>query len=414
MSVAFFRQWWTNKSTMHRMDFQLCYFCLLCCSLLRCTASSGLHLENGVGLTPPMGWNSWNFFGCQISEDIITETADALISSGLADIGYEYVNIDDCWSSGRDPQDNLSPDPAVFPSGIDTLANYIHSKGLKLGIYSDAGILTCEERPGSLYHELQDAVTFASWGIDYLKYDNCYNLDIEPKLRYPPMRDALNQTGRPIFFSLCEWGQEDPAVWGDTVGNSWRTTDDIVDTWESMVAIADKNDKWAAYAGPGGWNDPDMLEVGNGGMTFQEYRSHFSMWCLMKAPLLIGCDVRNMTTETYEILSNTEVIAVNQDLLGIQGSKVSKQGSGECLEVWAGPLSGGKIVVALWNRCAISDYITAKWEDLGLEPNVSVVARDLWEHRNLPDSYMGSLEALVDSHDCKLYTLTPETGIAVQ
>ncbi|KAI3458453.1 hypothetical protein Pfo_015116 [Paulownia fortunei] len=272
-----------------------------------------LQLGNGLARTPQMGWNSWNFFACDINEEVIKETADALVSTGLAKLGYIYVNIDDCWSElVRDSKGQLVPDSKTFPSGIKSLADYVHSKGLKLGIYSDAGPFTCQVRPGSLFHESDDAKLFASWGIDYLKYDNCFNLDIEPEKRYPPMRDALNATGSTIFYSLCEWGVHDPALWAGKVGNSWRTTDDINDSWASMTTIADLNDKWAAYAGPGGWNDPDMLEVGNGGMTYQEYRAHFSIWALMKAPLLIGCDVRKMAAETFEILSNEEVIAVNQ------------------------------------------------------------------------------------------------------
>ncbi|KAG0468154.1 hypothetical protein HPP92_017482 [Vanilla planifolia] len=280
-----------------------------------------LQLNNGLALTPQMGWNSWNFFGCEINETVIKETANALISTGLADLGYKYVNIDDCWSSiFRSLKGELVPHPKTFPSGIKALADYVHGKGLKLGIYSDAGVFTCQVRPGSIFHEEVDAKTFASWGVDYLKYDNCFNLGIKPEKRYPPMRDALNSTGRTIFYSICEWGVDDPATWAGKVGNSWRTTDDINDTWVSMTAIADINDKWASYAGPGGWNDPDMLEVGNGGMNYSEYRSHFSIWALMKAPLLIGCDVRNMTAATLEILSNKEVIAVNQ------GRKVSVTG----------------------------------------------------------------------------------------
>ncbi|XP_059666833.1 alpha-galactosidase 3 isoform X2 [Cornus florida] len=290
-----------------------------------------LNLDNGLALTPQMGWNSWNFFACNINETLVKETADALITTGLADLGYVYLNIDDCWSNlTRNSEGQLVPDPKNFPSGIKGLADYVHEKGLKLGIYSDAGVFTCEVRPGSLYHENDDAELFASWGVDYLKYDNCYNLGIPPKNRYPPMRDALNVTGRTIFYSLCEWGVDDPALWADKVGNSWRTTDDINDSWASMTTIADLNDKWAAYAGPGGWNDPDMLEVGNGGMTYQEYRAHFSIWALMKAPLLVGCDVRNMTAETFEILSNKEVIAVNQDPLGVQGRKVHVAGLDDC------------------------------------------------------------------------------------
>ncbi|GKE12983.1 alpha-galactosidase 3 [Tanacetum coccineum] len=264
-------------------------------------------------------------------------------------------------------QDQLVPDPKTFPSGIKALADYVHDKGLKLGIYSSAGVFTCQVRPASLFHENDDAATWASWGVDYLKYDNCFNLGIKPIDRYPPMR-----------------GEDDPALWAGDVGNSWRTTDDIEDTWASMTSIADLNDKWAAYAGPGGWNDPDMLEVGNGGMTYLEYRSHFSIWALMKAPLLIGCDVRNMTAETFEILSNKEVIAVNQDPLGIQGRKVNASGTDGCLQVWAGPLSGNRFAVVLWNRCSEAGTIEVSWNTLGLESSIGVSVRDLWKVRLLP------------------------------
>lgn len=369
-----------------------------------------LQLNNGLARTPPMGWNSWNFFACNINERVIKETADALVSSGLADLGYIHVNIDDCWSKlTRDSKGQLVPDPKTFPSGIKYLSDYVHSKGLKLGIYSDAGVFTCQVRPGSLFHEVDDANIFASWGVDYLKYDNCFNLGIKPIERYPPMRDALNATGRTIFYSLCEWGVDDPALWANEVGNSWRTTDDINDTWASMTTIADLNDKWAAYAGPGGWNDPDMLEVGNGGMTYQEYRAHFSIWAVMKAPLLIGCDVRNMTAETFEILGNKEVIAVNQDPLGVQGRKVHVSGEDGCEQVWAGPLSGNRLVVALWNRCLEPTTITASWDALGLESSISVLVRDLWEHKDVTENAARSFGAHVDAHDCHLYIFTPQT-----
>ncbi|KAF9619869.1 hypothetical protein IFM89_009651 [Coptis chinensis] len=367
-----------------------------------------LQLNNGLARTPQMGWNSWNFFACNINETVIKETADALISTGLARLGYVYVNIDDCWSKlTRNLKDDLVPDPNAFPSGIKALADYIHEKGLKLGIYSSAGMFTCQVRPGSLYHEHGDAELFASWGVDYLKYDNCFNLGIEPKKRYPPMRDALYETGRSIFYSLCEWGVDDPALWAYKVGNSWRTTEDINDTWASMTTIADENDKWASYAGPGGWNDPDMLEVGNGGMTLEEYRAHFSIWALMKAPLLIGCDIRNMAAETMKILSNAEVIAVNQDPLGVQGRKVHVEGTDNCSQVWAGPLSGNRLGVALWNRCPQAVTITAKWETLGLHPATNVSVRDLWEHNMVSRNVAAAFSVKVDSHDCKLYIFTP-------
>ncbi|KAL0341213.1 UNVERIFIED_CONTAM: Alpha-galactosidase 3 [Sesamum radiatum] len=268
---------------------------------------------------------------------------------------------------------------------------------------------TCQVRPGSLFHESGDAKLFASWGVDYLKYDNCFNLGIEPEKRYPPMRDALNATGRTIFYSLCEWGVNDPALWAGKVGNSWRTTEDINDSWASMTTIADLNDKWAAFAGPGGWNDPDMLEVGNGGMTYQEYRAHFSIWALMKAPLLIGCDVRNMTKETLEILSNEEVISVNQDPLGVQGRKVYAYGSDDCYQVWAGPLSGRRLAVILWNRCSKTASITAKWSVLGLESSISVSIRDLWKHKIVSENAVVSFSARVDGHACEMYIFTPSS-----
>ncbi|KAG4983621.1 hypothetical protein JHK87_028370 [Glycine soja] len=317
-------------------------------------------VENGLGQTPPMGWNSWNHFGCDINESVIRETADAMVSTGLAALGYQYVNIDDCWAElNRDSEDNMVPNAAAFPSGIKALADYVHSKGLKLGIYSDAGNQTCSKRmPGSLGHEEQDAKTFASWGIDYLKYDNCENNGIKATDRYPPMSEALLKTGRPIFFSMCEWGWQDPATWAKTVGNSWRTTGDIEDNWNSMTTIADANDRWVSYAGSGGWNDPDMLEVGNGGMTTEEYRAHFSIWALAK--------------------------------------------------VWAGPLSDNKVAVILWNRSSSNATVTASWSNIGLKPGTMVDAKDLWAN-STQSSVSGEISAELDSHACKMYVLTPKS-----
>ncbi|THG04786.1 hypothetical protein TEA_029614 [Camellia sinensis var. sinensis] len=311
-------------------------------------------MDNGLGLTPQMGWNSWNHFQCNIEEKLIKQTADAMVSTGLADLGYKYINLDDCWGElNRDSEGNLVPKASTFPHGIKALADYVHSKGLKLGIYSDAG----KTMPGSLGHEEQDAKTFASWGIDYLKYDNCNDDGTSPKERYPKMSNALLKSGRSIFFSLCEWGREDPATWAPAIGNSWRTTGDISDNWNSMTSRADQNDKWASYAGPGGWNDPDMLEVGNGGMTIAEYRSHFSIWALAK--------------------------------------------------VWAGPLNHKKVAVILWNRGPSTATITAHWFDIGLTRTTIVNARDLWKH-STKKSVKGQLSADVASHDCKMYVLTPQ------
>ncbi|CAN1166950.1 unnamed protein product [Linum perenne] len=320
-----------------------------------------------------------------------------MVSSGLAALGYQYINLDDAWAQHqRDPQGNLVADAATFPSGIKALADYVHSKGLKLGIYSDAGNLTCSKlQPGSLGYEEQDAKTFASWGIDFLKYDNCHDNGLTPRVRYPVMSKALMNTGRSIFFSLCEWGRDDPATWAPAIGNSWRTTGDISDKWEKMVHRADENDKWASYAGPGGWNDPDMLEVGNGGMTTAEYIAHFSIWALAKSPLIIGCDVRAMSNETYQILSNSEVIAVNQDQLGVQGRKV-----------WAGPLSNNRVAVVLWNKGSSRATVTAPFSDIGLRSDLAD-ARDLWAHSTIP-SVKEQISADLDSHACKMYILTPK------
>ncbi|KAL7180707.1 hypothetical protein ACSBR1_039717 [Camellia fascicularis] len=381
-----------------------------------CVSSSSLSLTpndnhrnllaNRLAITPPMGWNSWNHFHCMIDENMIKQTADALVSTGLAKLGYKYVNIDDCWAEiDRDNEGNLMAKKSTFPSGIKALADYVHSKGLKLGIYSDAGYFTCSKMmPGSLGHEEQDAKTFASWGIDYLKYDNCNTDGSRPTVRYPVMTRALMKAGRPIFFSLCEWGDLHPALWGAEVGNSWRTTNDISDSWESMVSRADMNEVYADLARPGGWNDPDMLEVGNGGMTKDEYIVHFSIWAMSKAPLLIGCDVTNATKETMEIIANKEVIAVNQDKLGVQAKKVRMEGDSE---VWAGPLSEYRVVVLLLNRGPIRYSMTAQWDDMRIPPNTIVEARDLWEHKTLKTRFVGNLTVTVDSHACKMYILKP-------
>ncbi|XP_058096305.1 alpha-galactosidase 1-like [Magnolia sinica] len=364
-------------------------------------------LSNGLGLTPPMGWNSWNHFYCSINETIIRETADALISTGLYKLGYHYVNIDECWAEmDRDTEGNLVASKTMFPSGIKALADYVHSKGLKIGIYSNAGYQTCSRTmPGSLGFEEQDAMTFASWEVDYLKYDNCWNGGIKPTIRYPVMTKALMKTGRPIFFSLCEWGDMHPALWGAKVGNSWRTTNDIADNWESMVSRADANEVFADYARPGGWNDPDMLEVGNGGMTNDEYIVHFSIWAISKAPLLIGCDLRTASNETLAILSNKEVIDVNQDPLGVQAKKVRMEGDGE---IWAGPLSGYRFVVLILNRSKDWTYnIVAHFDDIGLPPGSVVQARDIWKHETLKETYEDQMTAIVGPHACRVFVLTP-------
>jgi len=309
---------------------------------LLCLCAAALALDNGLGRTPQMGWNSWNKFACGINEKLIKDTIDTLVENGFVEAGYKYINLDDCWQIKRDANGKIVADPDAFPSGIKALADYAHQKGMKFGLYSDAGTNTCQGRPGSIGYEEIDAKTYAEWGVDYLKYDNCYADPRTPEERYPIMRDALNKSGRPIFYSMCEWGVDDPAKWAKNVGNSWRTTGDISDSWQSMIGIIDKNNEWADYAGPGGWNDPDMLEVGNGGMTYDEYRTHFSLWAISKAPLLIGCDVTKKDPQTFEILLNKEVIAVNQDRLGVQGRKVAHGVAGGSTNVVVERCTGDK------------------------------------------------------------------------
>eukprot|EP00475_Leptophrys_vorax_P006738 TRINITY_DN14203_c0_g1_i1.p1 TRINITY_DN14203_c0_g1~~TRINITY_DN14203_c0_g1_i1.p1 ORF type:complete len:381 (-),score=32.53 TRINITY_DN14203_c0_g1_i1:251-1393(-) len=309
---------------------------------------------------------------------------------------------------GHLSQGRLMPSREAFPSGIKALADYVHSKGLKLGIYSDAGMFTCEGRPASLGNEAIDAATFAEWEVDYLKYDNCFSGELPIEKRYRAMRDALENTGREIFYSMCEWGLKDPATWAFDVADSWRTTFDISDTWSSMLQIADANNQWAKYAQPGGWNDPDMLEVGNGGMTTSEYRVHFSLWAMMKAPLLIGCDLQKMSEEAREILSNKEVIAINQDSLGVQARKVFAT---EDLEVWSGPLFGGKLVVAMVNRGTTNGTITATWSLIGLNPLQPMHVRDLWKGRTMDSVFVGDLTAIVPPHDVVMVTIWPASAL---
>ena len=367
-----------------------------------------LALNNGLGLTPQMGWSTWNYFGCGINEEIIKSAADSLVESGLRDLGYVYVNIDDCWAlHQRSPEGKLVPDPKRFPSGINALANYVHSKGLKIGIYSDAGTKTCAGQPGSLYHEQSDAQQFADWGFDYLKYDTCHDKSIPAIKRYTPMRDALNATGREIFYSICDWGIQDPWKWGPEVGNSWRTTIDIKDFWASMWLNFYLNSKHASAAGPGGWNDPDMLEVGNGGMTFEEYKAHFSLWALVKAPLIIGCDLGSMSSETLQILGNQEVIAINQDKLGVQatcrkGCSFANFVLGYEYQVFAGPLENGDWAVGIINWSLLSKHsIEYDLKELGIQGKVQI--KDLWENE-VQESDQINVQAL-KGHSIKLYRI---------
>jgi alpha-galactosidase len=342
--------------------------------------------------TPPMGWNSWNKFGCDVSEHLIREMADAMVSSGLKAAGYQYVNIDDCWQVSRDAQGNIVADPTRFPGGIKVLADYVHSKGLKLGVYTDAGRLTCQKRPGSLDHELQDAKTYASWGVDYVKVDWCYSEGLDPEVQYAKFHDALAQAGRPIVFSICNWGVKAPWRWGPKTGNLWRTTGDISDKYDSISLIGFSQNGLEKFAGPGHWNDPDMLEVGNGGMNRDEYRTHMALWALLAAPLLAGNDLRTMTAETKEILTNEEVIAVDQDAKGVQGHRIWEEGP---LEVWVKPLNDQSQAVGLFNRSESDLRMTLDLNLIGF--NGSAKLRDLWEHRDI-GAVQGSYTVEVPKH----------------
>jgi alpha-galactosidase len=342
--------------------------------------------------TPPMGWNSWNKFGCNVSDKLIREMADAMVSTGMQAAGYQYVNIDDCWQVSRDASGTIVADPARFPAGMKTLADYVHSKGLKLGLYTDAGTGTCEKRPGSLNHEDQDAKTYASWGIDYVKIDWCNSEGLDPEVQYAKFRDALAHSGRPIVFSICNWGVKTPWRWGPTTGHLWRTTGDINDTYDRMTLIGFGQSGLEKYAGPGHWNDPDMLEVGNGGMKPDEYRMHMALWAILAAPLLAGNDLRSMSPETKELLTNSEVLAVDQDKKGIQGHRVWQEGP---LEIWTKPLADGSQAVGLFNRGESATTITLDFKSIGAPASAKL--RDLLDHKDL-GTIQNSFSANVPTH----------------
>jgi alpha-galactosidase len=375
--------------------------------------AAGHALENGLARTPPMGWNSWNKYACKgINEGVVRETADAMASNGMKDAGYQYVIIDDCWQTGRDAEGNIIVDKDKFPGGIKAVADYVHSKGLKFGIYTDAGTETCGGRPGSLGHEYQDALQYAKWGVDYLKEDWCHTVPGQnSEASYTVMRDALKASGRPILFSICEWGSTKPWLWAGSIGNMWRATGDIQDCWDckktwggnGVVQILDLMDGIESYAGPGHWNDPDMLEVGNGGLTTTENRAHFSMWALFSAPLLAGNDIEHMSADTKDILLNKEVIAIDQDTLGQQGRRVKKDGD---LEIWSKQLADGGRAVALLNRGKAAAQISVKWTDIGYPDTLSASVRDLWAKKDVGQK-AGGYSAEVPSHGVVMIKVMP-------
>lgn len=376
-----------------------------------CIAQDASAIDKGLALAPPMGWNSWNKFGCNVNENMIREMADAMVKSGMKDAGYQYIVIDDCWQVSRDKDGNIVADPQHFPSGMKALADYVHSKGLKFGIYSDAGSKTCAGRPASRGHEFQDARTYAAWGVDYLKYDWCNVTTQNAQASYATIREALNSSGRPVVLSICEWGTAKPWLWGAEVGgNLWRTTGDIMDRWDGkekwssgMLVILDQQVGLESFAGPGHWNDPDMLEVGNGGMTNTEYRSHFSLWSILAAPLIAGNDLRSMTPEIQQILTNKEVIAIDQDPLGRQGRRVWKEGD---LEIWARPLVDGSRAMVLFNRGASEQPINVNWTQLAYPAHITASVRDLWQHTDL-GKFTGEFGVTVPSHGVVMVTVKP-------
>ena len=365
----------------------------LCAAFLLALAPLGQAQE--LAATPPMGWNSWNHFACKVTAADIRAAADAMAGNGMKEAGYIYVNIDDCWQGKRDAQGNIHPN-ARF-GDIKALADYVHSKGLKIGIYSSPGPQTCAHYEGSYRHEAQDAKQYAAWGIDYLKYDWCsasrvYKPSQMPEV-YKKMHDALAATGRPIVYSLCQYGMERVWRWGPSVGgNLWRTTGDISDHYDRMALIGFQQNGLQSFAGPGHWNDPDMLEIGNGGMSHDEYVTHMSLWAMLAAPLLAGNDLSKMSAADLAILTNKEVIAVDQDAKGAQGRRVAQEGP---LEVWAKPLADGSYAVGLFNGSESAAPITLELKDIGMSSSAQI--RDLWAHRDL-GSFSGSYTVTVAKH----------------
>jgi alpha-galactosidase len=374
--------------------------------------------------TPQMGWNSWNKFACNVNEQMIRETADAMVSSGMKAAGYQYINIDDCWHGERDARGFISANREHFPSGMKALSDYVHSKGLKLGIYSDAGWKTCGGKPGSRGYEYQDALTYAEWGIDYLKYDWCDTKGLRQEGAYLTMRDALRKAGRPILFSMCEWGESKPWEWAKDVGHSWRTTGDITacfdciddhgGAWKAwgVLQILDKQEGLRQYAGPGHWNDPDMLEIGNG-LTPNQDRAHFSIWAMLAAPLIAGNDLRNMPKDVAAVLTNRSVIAVNQDALGVQGFRYAAR---DGVEYWFKPLDGGEWAFMALNRNKEPRKITFDWKVEAVNDELSrhdaALAKRRYKLRNLWNGqFTGNtgkaLIADVPAQDVLMLRLTP-------
>jgi alpha-galactosidase len=383
---------------------------------------TGYGQKFDLAKTPPMGWNSWNRFACDINEDLIKQTADAMVSTGMKDAGYTYVNIDDCWHGKRDSLGFIHPDPIRFPHGMKALADYVHSKGLKIGIYSDAGKQTCGGHPGSRGHEYQDAITYAQWGIDYLKFDWCNTDGLKADESYKTMRNAIYAAKHPMVFSICEWGTSKPWTWAGDVGHLWRTTGDIYPCWNceyghgswisnGVLRILDMQKDLRKYAGPGHWNDPDMLEVGNG-MSNNEDRAHFSLWCMLAAPLIAGNDLRTIQKETLDILTNKEVIAVDQDSLGIECFTLYDYGN---WQIYFKPLKNGDAAICFLNRGETIQKVEFNWKSNNVydgDNNISFdfnkntyKLRDLWAKKDIGTTN-DIFKAEIPTHDVILIRLS--------
>jgi len=358
-----------------------------------------------------MGWNSWYGFYCNVDETTVEQMAGALVSSGMREAGYTYVNVDDCWQGPRADDGTITADPVRFPDGMQALVDYVHSRGLKFGLYTDAGSATCEGLPGSLGHEQQDANTYAAWGVDFVKVDWCNSDGLDPPAQYDKMRTALTgaaaATGRPMVFSICDWGVDSPWSWGPKTGNMWRTTQDTgdpEDQWHAVLSALDQNAAHAAVARPGAWNDPDLLEAGLGSMSPEEERSQFTLWAMMAAPLLVSSDVRSLSSDTVAMLTNRDVIAVDQDQAGVQGNVVRQDASGQ-LQVWSKRLAAkGTWAVALFNRTDSVAPITFNWSNIGMNGNRATM-RDLWTGATVP-ALANGYSVVVPSHGSVLLEVT--------
>jgi alpha-galactosidase len=396
---------------------------IICIMLLSQALSAYAQKFNDLALTPPMGWNSWNTFQTNINEKLVRDVADVIVSSGMKDAGYTYIVLDDGWmAKQRDANGNLTADPKKFPSGMKALADYIHARGLKFGLYNCAGTETCAGYPGTRGYEYQDARLYASFDIDYLKFDWCNTNGINAKEAYTTMSKAIKVAGKPVIFSLCEWGNNKPWLWAGNVGHLWRTTGDIYNLWEgvksngswsalSVTRIIESQDTLRKYAGPGHWNDPDMLEVGKG-MKLGEDRAHFSMWCMLAAPLMAGNDLRKMSPTTKDILTNKEVVAIDQDERGVQAYKYAATDS---LETWIKPLKNNEIAICFLNRSAKPKSINMSWTDHPVIDDLSKTnvnfstttykIHDVWTKKDMGTTN-ATLNEIVPSHDVVMIRLS--------